>query len=69
MTRVVDCAVSTKGELLPRPQPAAGPEHDCEDKRNCIMLQGLYECTAGLCTYLHWPYHCTRWGPVHARSL
>ena len=27
-----------------------GPQYDCTDKRNCIMLTGLFQCRAGLCT-------------------
>ena len=27
-----------------------GETLDCTDKRNCIMLTGLYQCTRGQCT-------------------
>ncbi len=26
-----------------------GETYDCTDKRNCIMLTGLYQCTRGQC--------------------
>ena len=37
-----------------------GDTADCTDKRNCIMLSGLYQCKAGACTSVTWPWQCDR---------
>ena len=37
-----------------------GDTADCTDKRNCIMLSGLYQCKAGSCTSVTWPWQCDR---------
>ena len=39
LSRTMTCTYSSVGEAF-----------DCTDKRNCIKLTGLFQCSDGLCT-------------------
>ena len=38
----------------------SGVRSDCRDKRNCITLEGMHQCSGGICLTIEWPYNCTR---------
>ena len=49
ISRVMECHFTETGESF-----------DCTDKRNCITITGLYDCMAGVCTQVIWPWDCRR---------
>ena len=49
VSRVMECHYTQTGDKF-----------DCTDKRNCITITGLFDCTAGVCTQVLWPWDCTR---------
>ena len=74
MTRVVNCQYNVTGKWkMPQKNDLQqnwsiietpflqGALSDCSDKRNCITLEGMYQCDGGNCTTIEWPYNCTRW--------
>ena len=49
LSRVMECHYTQTGDKF-----------DCTDKRNCITITGLFNCEAGECTQVLWPWDCRR---------
>ena len=56
VSRVMSCQYSqvrrvmTMSDVRAEYHLQVGETYDCTDKRNCIMLTGLYQCSRGQCT-------------------